>query len=229
MIRKFKALGIASMVVFAFTAVAAQTAAAGETYTSGAGAGATTFITGEKTSNHVFSTPNGTVSCTSITFKGEAVQTGPAAHEITINPTYSGCTAFGFATAHVTNNGCHYLFTTPTEIAPGKWTIHPPHIVPTSGSSCNFQITPTTFGVSVCTQTVPNQTPTKGHIIAVNRTGSSPADVDLETTIEGIHYTGTGGVCGDGTTHSDATYTGNATVKGFSDAAHTKQIAVSIS
>ncbi len=224
MIRKFKALTVALVAVCAVTGVVTQTAAATETYTSGAEAEKTTFITGEKTSNHVFSTPNGSVSCSSITFKGEAVQTGPSAHEITINPTYSECTAFGFAKAHVTNNNCHYLFTTPTTISATEWTIHPPHIVSTSGSSCNFTITPTSFGVSVCTQTVPNQTPTSGHIIATNGVN----DVNLVTTVEGIHYTGTGGVCGNGETHSDATYTGNVTVKGYSNAAHTTQVAVSL-
>lgn len=228
MIHNYKTLGIALAAVLALTAVAAQTAAAGETYTSGVGAGATTFVTGEKTSNHVFSTPNGAVACTNISFKGEAVETGPAAHQISINPTYSGCTAFGFANAHVTNNGCRFRFTTPTEISPGKWTIHPPHIFSSSGSSCSFTITPTAFGVSVCTQTVPNQTPTLGHLVVGALTFFPPA-FHVEYTIEGTHYTGTGSVCGDATTHSDGTYTGNVMLKGYSNSSHTSQVGLSIS
>ncbi len=231
MIRNLKALGVALMAAFAFSAIAAGTAAAGETYTSEVGAGVQTYVTGEKTSNHIFTTGGGQISCTTISFPGEAKPAGPASHEITVTPHYTNCTAFGFATAHITNNGCHYTFTTPTDLGGGKWTIHPPHIVASTGSPEHcFTITPTFFGASVCTQWVPPQTPTGGHIIATNGGGgANPMDVNLETTITGIHYTGTGGSCGDGTTHTDGTYTGNVTVRCYSNQAHTTQVGCTIS
>ncbi len=227
--RKLKALGIALMAAFAFSAIAAGTAAAGETYTSEVGAGVQTFVTMEKTSNLVFATPSGEFTCTTVGLPGEAKPAGPAAHEITINPSYSGCTAFGF-TSHLTNNGCHYVLTTPTDLGGGKWTIHPWHLVASTKSveQC-FTITPTFFGASVCTQSVPPQTPTGGHIIATNTGTAGAMDVRLEITFSGTHYTGTGGVCGDGTTHTDATLTGSLTVKCYSNVTHTTQVGCTIS
>jgi hypothetical protein len=231
MIRNIRALGIALMAVFALSAVAAQTAAAGENLTiEGIVAPAKGFATGTKTTTHVFATPNGEVVCSTISFPSEAVQAGGTVSEVTVNPSYSGCTAFGFATAHVTNNGCHYLFTKPTDLGGGKWTFHPPHIVPTSGSTCNFTITPTFFGASVCTQTVENQTPTGGHVTATNGTAANgKMDVTLHTTLTGIHYKGTGGVCGENVTNTNATYTGDVTIECYKNAAHTEATGCTLS
>jgi hypothetical protein len=221
MLGNLKTLGRVLLVVGAISAAGAPVAAATETYTSGVGTGIRTFSSGDKTTNHVFTTPNGTVVCTNLGFLGETVQTGPTITEITVTPTFSGCSAFGF-TAHVINNGCDFLFTAPTTVTSSEWTIHPAHIVPSSGSSCTFSVTPTFFGASVCTQTIPNQTPTGGHVIGKNSAaGTTPMDGTLESKISGIHYSGSGGVCGDASTHSDGGYTGGVTVTCFSDAART--------
>ncbi len=221
---KIKAISALLAVACALCAVTAQVATATEAYTSGVGAGVRTFAAGDKTTNHVFSSPSGPVVCTTIGFLGESVQTGPTIEEITLTPSFSGCTAFGF-TAHVSNNSCDFLFTAPTTVTANEWTIHPAHIVPSSGSSCNFTVTPTFFGASVCTQTIPNQTATSGHIIGKNSAAEvSPMDGTLESTITGIHYTGTGGVCGDASTHTDGGYTGGVTVTCFSNSARTVQV-----
>jgi len=54
-------------------------------------------------------------------------------------------------------------------------------------------------------------------------------DITLEITMTGIHYTGTGSVCGNGETHSDMTYTGNSTVRCYQDEAHTRQVGCTFS
>lgn len=227
MIRNIKTLIIAVAAVMALSAIASQSAMAGETYhCPQLAAGATCYITVEQHSvngNQVFTTGGGSVSCKKLHGHGE--QTTPS-HELTFEPTYSECTAFGFATAHITNEKCHYTFTTPTDIAgqPTKHTLHPPHIGGTTTASCAIKITPTSFGVSVCTQTVGPQTPTSGHLIATNITEPVTANsyVTVETTVEGIHYIGTGGACGAaGVTGTDGKYTGNTNVTCFSNAART--------
>ena len=227
MIRNYKAFGLALMAMLALGAFVAQGASAKQlTVPSGL---TTVYVTGEKDleNQHVFSTPNGSVKCTTTHFHGSGPAASGSVNEITVEPTYTGCTAFGFATAHVKVNGCTYTFTTPTSIGVGQVTWSGSsqfHILCPAGKQ--IEITPTAFGVSNCTQFVPEQTPTSGHIIGKNAGGSGAGEMDvtLETTLSGIHYTGTGGLCGNGETHSDATYTGNVTVTCFSDPARTVRV-----
>lgn len=234
MIRNFKTLGIALAAIFALSGLASQTALAGETYHApNLAAGATVFFTVEQDSvggNQVFSTESGSVTCKKIHGVGEQIN---PSHELTFEPVYTECSAFGFATAHITNHKCHYTFTTPTDIAgqPTKHTIHPPHVGGTTVEACKITITPTTFGASVCTQTVEAQTPTGGHLIATNipEAGGVPGYVTAETTITGIHYTSSGGACGSsGVTHTEGTYSGNTNVTCFSDPARTKKTTCTI-
>jgi hypothetical protein len=228
--RKSRVFGIALIAALALSAVVAQGALAKFSFTAPErGVTDTTFLTGEKTSNHVFTTTEGEVTCTTISFSGSAV--GKSTSEVSIAPSYSGCTAFGFATAHVKVNGCTYLFTTPT-IAnspnPGDYTGESPHVKCPAGKS--IEITPTFFGASVCTSKIGEQTPTSGHVIYTNAGGATTTmDVNVNATVEGIHYIGTGGVCGpNGVTSTDGKYTGSVTLKGYKNAAHTEQTAVTV-
>ena len=223
MIRKIRTLIVAVAALSALGAIASQSAMAGETYhCPELAAGATCYVTVEQESNQVFTTGGGSVTCKKLHGHGEQVT---PSHELTFEPTYSECTAFGFATTHVTNNGCHYTFTTPTDTAnPAVHTLHSPHVVATPLKTCSIVITPTAFGASVCTQTVGAQTPTSGHLIATNITEPVTTNnyVTAEATVEGIHYIGTGGQCGaNGVTGVDGKYTGNSRVTCFSDAART--------
>jgi hypothetical protein len=239
MIRKYKAFGLALMAIFAFSAVVAQGASA-VPLTVDLPEKTAVHITGNQATQHKFTTPNGSVTCSTAVFDATpTTEAGGAINEMTVAPTYTGCAAFGFATAHVNVNGCTYTFTTPAKIAGGvTWTptiivkheggvetnTGQLHIVCPAGKS--IEITPTTFGVSACTQFVGTQTPTSGHVVGVNSGGTKTGEMDvlLETTLSGIHYTGTGGLCGNGETHSDATYTGNSTVRCYKNAAHTEQV-----
>jgi hypothetical protein len=148
-----------------------------------------------------------------------------AIDEITAVTSSTECAAFGFATAHVNHNGCTDTFTTPTKVLSSPvtvtWGPSQYHIVCPAGKK--REITPTTFGVSACTQFIGEQTPTSGHVVGKNA-GGFPMDVTLEFTVSGIHYSGTGGLCGNSETHSDATLTGNSTVKCYKNLAHTEQI-----
>lgn len=222
MIRKHKAFGLALVAMFALSAFVAQGASASPLTVEGLGGGTNVFFTGDQgTTGHVFSTPNGSVTCTEVSFSAKSTE-GATIKELTITPSYKKCTAFGFATAHVTTNGCTYTFTTPTSIKAGEvtWDAEQIHILcPTKP----IEITPTSLGVSVCTQSVETQTPTAGHVIGTNVTGSSPMDVNLNVTLEKIHYKGTGSVCGNSETHSDAVYKGNSTGKCYKAEPHTAE------
>jgi hypothetical protein len=158
-----------------------------------------------------------------VSFDATAVAgAGGAINELSAATTSTGCVAFGFATAHTNSNGCIDTFTTPTKVDSNTVTWGPAqyHIVCPAGKS--RELTPTTFGVSACTQFIGEQTPTSGHVVGKNA-GSSPMDVTLEFTFSEIHYTGTGGLCGNSETHSDGAVTGNFTVRCYSNAAHTTQ------
>lgn len=109
MSRNLKVVGLAIMAVLAMSAVMASSASA----TNFTAAKYPAAITGTQVGKHVFKM-TGTVECTTATFSGTL--TGPS-ETITINPVYTGCTAFGFAEAKVTGfghygeaNKCDYLF-----------------------------------------------------------------------------------------------------------------------
>ncbi len=229
MIPKTRVFGVVLMATIALCAVIAQGASA-DPLTVNGGASGNTFYTGLKhTTTHHFKTPHGTVTCATQTFT--ATSTGASVNHLSVTPEYKECVAFGFATAHVKHNGCVYTFTTPTNLGGGSVTWGPSqiHIVCPAGKS--IEITPTSFGVSVCTQFIGTQTPTGGHIIGTNAGGVTPdeMDVTLDITLTGIHYTGDGGPCTNAETHSDAEYFGTTTLKAYSNAGHTVQRGITFS
>jgi hypothetical protein len=238
MIRNYKVFGLAIMATLAFGAFMAQTASANPLTCEGLASGSTCYGTGKQETTQVFASPGGTVSCVEAIFKNEgAVGASNAVSTVTSTPSYptekagggNNCTAFGFAGAHIKTNGCDFHFDTPTRISAGVVTWHPSQVhllCPTGGK---IEITPTFLGSSVCTQSVPAQTPTGGHITGINDAGSNPMAVTLEVTLKEIHYTGTGSSCGNAETHSDATLTGNVTITCYSDAEHKKTIGCTFS
>jgi hypothetical protein len=185
-----------------------------------------TFLTAETTTKHVLTTPEGTVSCTTVSSSGSV--TGPEQSSLTLSPTYSGCEAFGFKTTHVTANGCTYRFEAPTsEPTLGQATGTPSQVRCPAGKT--ITITPTSFGASVCTMQIAEQSPSKGHVVYINNVKAGvEMDYAANATVEGLHYTSTGGACGSNETHSDATYSGQTTIKGYEDEAHSKRYGVTV-
>jgi hypothetical protein len=159
MTRKLKTLGAALVAVFALTAVMASAASAAQ-YTSSV---YPTTATGESPKgNDVFTTEAGTVEC-----KAHFVGTLTAASsDLTVTPTYTNCTAFGFVEASVT--GCKYTFTAVT----------------TTSSSVHV-VNPCTIIASNCHVTVPNQ----GPLSSVATTNNAAGDVSAKADVSKIHYT----------------------------------------
>jgi formyltetrahydrofolate synthetase len=104
------------------------------------------------------------------------------------------CTAFGFATVHISE--ATYLFTAKT----GQNV----HLLNT------ISITPTFFGTSICTVTVGPQT-----LSTVDYANVGTTKMTVNATVTGIHYTvhGGGGSCGSVGTFSNGTYVGASVIE----------------
>jgi hypothetical protein len=148
-------------------------------------ASATGEIEGHATANQVFTTNGGTVTCTKAAITGKIEKTADTQQAAIVN--LSGCTAFGFATVDISSE--KYLFTA----------FGPVHILET------ITVTPTLFGASLCTMTIPKQT-----VSAVDFANSGIANITENPTITGIVYTSTGGSCGS--SGSNGTYTGSSEI-----------------
>lgn len=142
--------------------------------------------------------------------------------ELTVTPTYSACTAFGFAKADVNFEGCHYLFT----LSPGidkttgggeTHTKGPFHIECPEGKE--IRITTTQFGFPFCTVTVPPQTPITPTVDTKNLGAGNTRYVTFTWTTKGVAYTvqNGGGACGAEGKHTAGTLDGDIDVLAYVD------------
>jgi hypothetical protein len=230
MIRNYKGFGLALMALLAFGAIVAQGASAVPLTVEGIAKGSQVFIQGttdKEGEKHIFKS-SGNVECSHAEYTAApVVGEGGAVNEVTLAPEYKNCVAFGFAGTDIKVNGCTYTLTTPTLIVTGEVTWHPSQIHVLCPAGKKIEVTPTSFGVSVCTQSIGEQTPTAGHIVARNAGTPTAMDVTDEATVQGLSYTGTGSACG--TAGVNAEYTGKTTVKCYSNAAHTVQVGCTFS
>lgn len=100
MTRKFKALGLALMAVFAMSAIGTQAAPAADFEF----AANTTILTAQG-ENHEFKVTNGPTTCYTANFTAHVNSNTETA--ITVTPVYTDCTAFGFIGTKITGFG-HY-------------------------------------------------------------------------------------------------------------------------
>jgi hypothetical protein len=196
--RKLKALGLALAAVMAMAAFASSAYAA-EFHSEATH----TEIKGEQEETDVFTTNAGTVKCTTATYVGTT--SAATTSEITVTPTYSNCTAFGFVNTPIDTNNCHYTFTSNPTVPPVL------HILcPTA------PITVTAFN---CWVTVGSQTVNSG-IEYTNKGAGTTRDVTVDVNISGLTYTQHSKSfpgCTNGT-FTNGTYVGKATVKGTNTA-----------
>lgn len=222
MTRKLKALGLGLFAAFAMSAVAASSASAEkkmfhsdveQTVVTGKDTGGedqTKFIAGGKT-----------ITCETTLYEGTTNE--KTVSELTITPTYSNCHAegpFGNVTTHVEMNGCDYKFTleegTTNTGGETEHTHGPVHVVCPDEKEITIQVTIPFF--EDCIVHIPAQTPTKPTVDYKNQIdGDGNKDVEVTSTVEGIHYTSTGpeGNCGEPGTHHDGKLTGKVTTQGF--------------
>ena len=202
MTRNLKILGLALVAAFAMSAVVASSASAylGTTEKQ------PSTLTGAQENTNVFTTHGGEVKCTTATYHGEQATT--SASSITLTPTYTGCTAFGFINIPIHTNNCHYLFTPVTPLTnPRQATVH--IICPTK---------PIEITAPGCEVTVESQTPTGGTITVKNIGAGATRELTIETALTGIHYTeheraGFPNCKSETVTTTNGTFTGNAKLK----------------
>ncbi len=187
MIRNLKVLGLALGAVFAFSAMAASSASAVDTFTTSTGTSDT--VTGLSHDNIFEITGNGAfVACTTSHFSG-TINNGSA--HATINATYTGipgatphtnteCETLLGATAAVNMNGCDYDLTgTTTGLDEGS-----------TDATVSITCTPSTNEITITTTLgavlkIPAQTPTSGGVTYTNENGK----VKVKATATGITYT----------------------------------------
>jgi hypothetical protein len=166
MMRSLKSLGIALAATLAMGAVASSAAQAEFTI----GTGGNTVTVSQIGINEFFIPGFGPVECTSVT--GDASASGTVA-SLSINPSYSGCTAFG-QPADMNANSCIFTLTTNSTV----------HICQSGGP---ITITVTSGGSAVCVVTVTAQT---SAVTLHNKTSilSGKMDIEVTTGFTGIHY-----------------------------------------
>jgi hypothetical protein len=229
MTRKFKALGLALIAVFAMSAVAASGAQAeniqhtflSDSTTQNGSGQTTTNLTGfrDEGSEHIFTIDEGSVStvCSEIVFEGPEV--GSELDEVTVTPAYDSCTT-SLGAANVTENHCAYVFdsdTTTHETPSGLKEDAPVDIECSGGSVLEIEVP--SVGVKV---SVGPQTGLHGVSYKEDEDPETEKDaVTVEATVEGIAWTctpaflcGLGGIPSSGT---DGTYEGDTIVTGFED------------
>jgi hypothetical protein len=197
MTRNLKALGLALAAMLAMGAVAASSASA-DFMTEQQETTLTVEAHPEETAQ-VFATETGEVVCNKLTTHDEVVSPG---RSITVSPTYSECTAFigeSELALKVTFTSCDYNFTTEGIL----------HIECTKhGDYIHIEVT--AFNLNCFTI---EDTQTFSGIKYTNKGVGATRDITLDANLTGIKYTEVG-VCGEGTTRNDGTYTGKATIKG---------------
>jgi hypothetical protein len=215
MTRKLKALGLALVAVFAMSAIASASASAEVLFHSES---TTTFLTGEQIATNTLDVEGGNVKCSTVKFT--ASTSSKTVNNITVTPTYSGCTAFGLV-AVVDMESCDYLLTSADDIihvvCPGsnriKVTVTPP---PEGSLTCTVEVGPQTLSTTYTNEGGPSTTRD------IKVTPFSFAEVDYN-----VVYPGSGTKCGKAGFHENGgTYTGSITVKGYSNSGHTVQTGI---
>lgn len=203
MIRNIKALALAFAAVCAMSAVAAVGAQAAQFTASGEYPAAGT---GVQTVKHVFTVQGQKVECTGAHFAGTLAG---ASNDLTITPTYTGCTAFGIANASVDTSTCKYTMTVDGGTEPNY--TGSVHVTCSSGS-----ITVSAPASNpLCVVHIPAQTPTTNKIAY---TDTANGTVHVKSEVGGIHSTVTdlgGFFCplSNAETDTTGTYTGSVAFK----------------
>jgi hypothetical protein len=222
---KLKALGLALFAALAMSAVAVSSASAKPVIAKAGVASGTVTAEGNE---DIFTAGAGSeVKCTSAKYEGTF--TSPSS-TLTVTPSWSGCTAFGF-TAHVTDTGCNYLFHL-TEAH------HPTIPAFTAGATLecpeptsHIIITVTSFGSSICTITFGDQSTIQTDLTVTNIAGK-PDHLKVHGNLHGIKYrvtTDDSFACPSVGEYSNGSYHAKgATLKAYKDTAHKEQVTLTV-
>jgi|SRR4051794_21134009 len=187
--RKIKALGIALVASLTVTAALASAAAAAGTFTYGT---THTILSGAQLSSHTFSAGSGfgATRCTTVVVSGTSAATSES--DLTLTPTYGGCTDSFGRTVDIDNENLTYTFTANTNVG-GTSDVH---------VSGGLKLTVTSGGSVVCTVTI-TVPQTDNGITYKNLGGTS--GVEMTTNSTNVKSTVEGGFFNCGTSTTTAT------------------------
>ena len=213
MTRKLKALGLALLALGAMGAIAAQAASA--TNHEFEATKASVVLTGNATTNQVFTVGAVAVVCPEASFVG--TQAEKTVDHVKVKPEYFGHCVLGSTTVHVTNKGCEYTFDSDTTEEKAKVSVVCGHTgsitITDSGGACVIHVADThTNGVTV------NQN--LSGVTYKNVVVGNDHDVVVVAKVPNIAYEATGFGCfllGIPSTGVNGEYTGSATVRGYED------------
>jgi hypothetical protein len=206
MIRNLKALGLSLVAVLALGAMMASAAQAAPFFHSES---APAIQKGTEVEKNKFTTASGTVECAS-TFRGTTTSTTTTT--VTMKPTYSNCTAFGFVGATIDVNECGYMFHLVENSSPATATVD----LECTNAGEEMRIT-----AGFCTVHVKQQSGL-AHVTFANGGSKTSRDITATLNVGGIHYVSTSG-CFNSGTHTDGVYEGSVTIKGYTDPAEVQQ------
>lgn len=172
MTRIIRRLGLGLAAVVALSACVASAAQAVPTFEASAYPGT---WTGSNTSlGEVIGTDGGNVECDSH-FVSNATS-GPTS-TLTVTPTYTGCMAFGFASATVSTEGCTYLLHATEKVSTGVYKHHLDIVCPTGHSI--------KIAAGTCKAEIKAQT----GLTTVKTTNLAAGTVTMQMEIQGLAYT----------------------------------------
>jgi hypothetical protein len=159
-------------------------------------------LAGGQTVPHEFTVDATELTCTTASFPGKA--TNVLESTIRVQPSYSGCTAFGFVGANIEMNGCEYEFKSPTGSG-GTYTGNVGVVCP-----AGEEITVTESGT--CTIHVPASSHNSNLGAATYKnegTGTARKILVTANFKEGIEYSQSGVFCSSETGKTNGSYTGS--------------------
>jgi hypothetical protein len=208
MIRNLKVFGLAVVALVAMTAVAASAASAAEFHAENE----PVIYEGSQVTQHVFKVTTGLVRCNVATFKG--TNSSKTTTTTTLEPTYTGCTAFGVK-ATVAVNGCKYVFHSEA----GETSPYPVKADVECPAGKKIVVTP--VGIA-CIVEVGNQTGLTG-ITLTNVGAGTTREINAGiAVVSQIKYDEVGLECVGKAGETTGTYEGTANIKGYNDAAGVK-------
>jgi hypothetical protein len=204
MIRNLKVLGLAVVAVLALTAVAVSSASAAE-FVAGTG---TTSAKGSQTEAAKFKTKNGTIECSSGTFRGMISEGKHTTAETSAGEgkkgiEYSGCKFLGFINVAVNTHECQYRFHSNGEV----------DIIAVTEGKAECEGSGITFEAAGCKTSVGTQNGLTT-VSYSNTTLEGKEAIKVSPNVKSISYTASGCPSFNGTTN-DGEYTkGSAPVGG---------------
>lgn len=211
-----KTLALALVAMLATRAALASAAMAeGEQFHSES---STTYFTGENDTGRAttkgpqtFSVTGNTVSCEMVLFRGES--NAKTVNSLTLQAEYEECGSAFPPSTEFKMNGCDYVFDASTTTTTGKV-----HIVCPEGKKIEVISTG-------CTLEIGTQTP-EGGVTYVNETPAGGKNhITFEIALTGIVATKKAGGTFCFLISGKGTYSGNVTMRGYANAAHTEPVA----